>query len=409
MANAAAADRERLTILCLASYEKGHDFMREAKRQGARVFLITSLSLQNKADWPLESIDDIFYMPDQDKAWNRNDTLLAISHLARTEIIDRVVALDDFDLEMAASLREHLRIPGMGETTTRYFRDKLAMRMQAMEAGLNVPEFVHLLNDEKVRRFTERVPPPWVLKPRGMAGAIGIKVLHSLDELHAADHSLGDKRSFFLVEQYIPGDVCHVDSIVYENEILFACASQYGHPPLDVSHTGGIFTTQLLERGSADSEALLAKNKRVLGAMGLLRGVSHTEFIKGADGVLYFLETSARVGGAHIAELVHAGTGLNLWGEWAKIEIAGGKLPYQPPLPSNDYAALLVSLAKQEHPDTSAYHDPEVVWRMKMPHHVGMILKSPNRARVAQLLSNYVARVQKDFATVAPPRDTPTN
>jgi hypothetical protein len=94
-----------LTFLCLASYEKGHDFMREAKRQGARVFLITSLSLRDTAQWPRESIDDIFYMPDQDKTWNRNDTLLAISHLARTEVIDRVVALDDFDLEMAASLR----------------------------------------------------------------------------------------------------------------------------------------------------------------------------------------------------------------------------------------------------------------------------------------------------------------
>jgi biotin carboxylase len=398
-----------MTFLCLASYEKGHDFMREAKRQGARVFLITSLSLQDKARWPRESIDDIFYMPDQDKAWNRNDTLLAISHLARTEVIDRVVALDDFDLEMAASLREHLRIPGMGETTTRYFRDKLAMRMQAQEAGLQVPDFVHLLNDAKLREFTGRVPPPWVLKPRGMAGAIGIQMIHSVDELRAADHALGDKRSFFLVERYVPGDVCHVDSIVYENEILFAVASQYGYPPLDVSHRGGIFTTRLLERGSPAAEALAAENRRVLGAMGLLRGVSHTEFIRGDDGILYFLETSARVGGAHIAELVEAATGLNLWGEWAKIEIAGGKLPYAPPPPANDYAALLVSLAKQEQPDTSAYNDPEIVWRMQMPHHVGMIVKSPQRERVGELLDRYVERVKQDFATVAPPRDTPTN
>ncbi len=73
-----------LTFLCLASYEKGHDFLREAKRQGARVFLITSQSLQNTAQWPRESLDDIFYMPDRDKNWNRGDTLLAISHLART-------------------------------------------------------------------------------------------------------------------------------------------------------------------------------------------------------------------------------------------------------------------------------------------------------------------------------------
>ena len=164
----------------------------------------------------------------------------------------------------------------------------------------------------------------------------------------------------------MPGDVCHVDSIVYENQMLFAVASQYGYPPLDVSHRGGIFTTRLLERGSPDAQALLAKNQRVLAAMGLLRGVSHTEFIKGDDGMLYFLETSARVGGAHIAELVEAATGLNLWGEWAKVEIAGGKLPYAPPPPANDYAALLVSLAKQEHPDTSAYDDPEIVWRMQM-------------------------------------------
>ncbi len=322
-----------LTFLCLASYEKGHDFMREAKRQGARVFLITSLSLRDKAQWPLESIDDIFYMPDQDKTWNRNDTLLAISHLARTQAIDRVVALDDFDLEMAASLREHLRIPGMGETTTRYFRDKLAMRMRAIEAGLKVPEFVHLLNDDKVREFTTRIPPPWVLKPRLMAGAIGIQVVRSLDELHAADYALGDQRSFFLVERYVSGDVCHVDSIVYENKVLFAVASQYGRPPLDVSHGGGIFTTRLLERGSALSQSLLAANARVLPAMGLLRGVSHTEFIVGSDGELYFLETSARVGGAHIAELVEAGTGLNMWAEWAKVEYAGGAKPYDPPRP----------------------------------------------------------------------------
>jgi biotin carboxylase len=398
-----------LTFLCLASYEKGHDFLREAKRQGARVFLITSQSLQDIAQWPRESLDDIFYMPDRDKSWNRNDTLLAISHLARTHAIDRVVALDDFDLEMAASLREHLRIPGMGETTTRYFRDKLAMRMQAMDAGLRVPEFVHLLNDEKVREFTERIPPPWVLKPRFMAGAIGIQTMHSLDELRAADHLLGDQRSFYLVERFVKGNVCHVDSIVYKNQVLFAVASQYGHPPLSVSHQGGIFTTVVLERGSQVAETLLAHNVLVLEAMGLLRGVSHTEFIRGEDGALYFLETSARVGGAHIAELVEAATGLNLWAEWAKVEIAGGKLPYAPPPPLQDYAALLVSLAKQEHPDISAFADPEIVWRMQRPHHVGMIIKSPRRERVAELLDQYVERVKKDFATVAPPRDKPTN
>jgi biotin carboxylase len=137
---------------------------------------------------------------------------------------------------------------------------------------------------------------------------------------------------------------------MYEGDVPFAVASRYGHPPMETSHHGGIFTSQLLDRGSPEAQALVAKNERVLAELGLLRGVSHTEFIRGEDGKLYFLETSARVGGAHIAELVEAATGINLWAEWAKVEIAGGRDAYAPPAPAPGYAGLLVSLARQEHP-----------------------------------------------------------
>jgi len=164
-----------LTVLCLASYEKGHDFLRECKRQGCTVLLLTSESLMNSAKWPREVIDDIFYMPDVNKKWNLQHTILAVSHLARDRRIDRIIPLDDFDLETAAALREHMRIPGMGETTTRYFRDKLAMRARAQFAGLPVPEFVRLLSDSEIHDFSHRVSPPWMLKPHSQASAIGLK------------------------------------------------------------------------------------------------------------------------------------------------------------------------------------------------------------------------------------------
>ena len=135
--------------------------------------------------------------------------------------------------------------------------------------------------------------------------------------------------------------------------------------------------TRILERESADALGLVAENERVMTALGMVRGASHTEFIKSkADGRIYFLETSARVGGAHIAELVEAATGLNLWAEWAKVEVASGHGGYRPPVPNQDYAALLISLSRQEHPDTSAYQDPEIVWRLVQDHHAGLILKS---------------------------------
>ncbi len=144
-------------------------------------------------------------------------------------------------------------------------------------------------------------------------------------------------------------------------------------------------------------------------AFGMLRGVSHSEFIRGReDGKLYFLETSARVGGAHIVDLVEAATGINMWAEWAKVEIAGGKAPYQPPTPRKDSAGLLVSLARQEHPDTSSYNDPEIVWRMtEKKHHVGLIVKSPDPQRVQQLLNSYVQRMRQDFLAWQPPLERP--
>jgi biotin carboxylase len=395
-----------MTILCLASYEKGHEFLRQAKRQGCGVLLLTSLSLQGKAEWPMESIDDLFYMPDDDHAWNRADTIKAVSYLARTRVIDRIVALDDFDVELAAALREHLRLPGMGETTVRHFRDKLAMRMTAREKGIDVPDFVHVLNYDALGRFMDGTPAPWVLKPRSLAGAIGIQKIHTADELWPALELLRDMQSFYLLEQFVPGDIFHVDSIVAEKQVAFAIASGYGRPPMEVSHGGGIFTTSILERESDDALRLVAENERVMAALGMVRGVSHTEFIKArADGRIYFLETSARVGGAHIVELVEAATGLNLWAEWAKVEVAGPDGGYRPPVPNRDYAALLISLARQEHPDTAAYNDAEIVWRLMQDHHAGLIVKSPSAARVRELLLEYERRFTEDFYADQPPRD----
>jgi biotin carboxylase len=397
-----------LTVLCIASYEKGQEFMRECKRQGCRVLLLTSHSIRD-ADWPRESLDEIFYMPDDNHKWVLEDVIHSVSYMARTEEIDRIVPLDDFDLETAAALREHLRVPGMGDTTTRYFRDKLAMRMQAQEAGIAVPEFAHVLNYERLREYMRRVPAPWLLKPRFEASATGIKKIKQPDELWPALDALGNRQCYHVLERYVPGDIYHVDSIVYGSEVLFAVVNRYGHPPLDVAHGGGIFTTRTALRGTADETALQEINRAVLRAMRLPHGVSHTEFIKGRDdGKFYFLETSARVGGANIVELIEAATGINLWAEWAKIEIAGGKPgAYRVPPAREDYAGLLVSLARQEYPDTSSYDDPEIVWRMNKHAHVGLILKSHDPARIEHLLDDYSKRFYRDFHAVHPPAERP--
>lgn len=396
------ADSQPLTILCLASYEKGAEFMRECKRHNCRVLLLTSESIASE-DWPRESIDNIFLIPDVNNKWNLDDVINGVSYLARTEIIDRIVALDDFDLETAAALREHLRVPGMGETTTRYFRDKLAMRVRASEAGIPIPDFIHVLNYDTLNDYMARVSPPWLLKPRFEASATGIKKISRPDELWNAIEELGDRQSYHILEQFVPGDIFHVDSIVSEEEVVFAAAHKYGSPPLDVAHGGGIFTTATVPHDSDDERALLELNRQILQAKGLVRGVSHTEFIKGhADSRFYFLETSARVGGANIVELVEAATGLNLWAEWAKIEVARDQRDYRLPSIRKDYAGLIISLARQEHPDTSAFADDEIVWRLNKRYHAGLIVRSSNPSRISELLEEYTRRFYQDFFAMQP-------
>lgn len=393
-----------LTFLCITTYEKGQEFMRECKRRGCRVILLTAEKLRN-ADWPREALDDTFYLPDEIPL---NDIVKAVTHLARNEKLDRIVALDEFDMETAATLREHLRIPGMGLTTMRYFRDKLAMRMRALERHIRVPDFVPVVNHGDVRYYLDHVPGPWVLKPRQEASAIGIKKINTPDELWPLLDALGDKQSAHLLEKFLPGDVYHVDSVVSEKEVVFANVSKYGKPPMNVAH-GGVFTTYTVPRESEIDRDLRAINRELIASLGLLRGVAHAEFIRAyADGNFYFLECAARVGGAYINEMVEAATGINLWREWARIEVSGGDGSYKIPAVREDYAGVILSLAKQENPDTSGYNDPEVHYRIKKHHHAGLVLQSSDPDRIPALLEGYSQRFAHEFLAVEPPRDKPT-
>jgi biotin carboxylase len=291
----------------------------------------------------------------------------------------------------------------------RYFRDKLAMRMRALDRGVRVPDFVPVFNHGDIRYYLEHVSPPWVLKPRQEASAIGIKKIHAGDELWPILEQLGDKQSSYLLEKFVPGEVYHVDSVVSEKEVVFANVSQYGKPPMNVALGGGVFTTFTVARRSEADDGLRQINRELIAALGLVRGVAHAEFIQAhADGNFYFLECAARVGGAYINEMVEAATGVNLWREWARIEVSGDDGSYRLPPVREEYAGVILSLARQDDPDTSGFNDPEVFLRIKRHHHAGLVLRSGDQRRIQTLLESYAPRFAQQFTAVEPPREKPT-
>ena len=391
------------TFLCIASYYKGAPLLRACHDLGIHTILLTCESLKDK-DWPWECIDDKFFMPN---LYKQPDVTHAVSYLARERRIDRIIPLDDFDVEIAAALREHLRCPGMGDTTARYFRDKLAMRVQAQDCGIKVPDFVGMLNYEAISEYADRVAPPWVLKPRSEAGSVGIKKVQSKEQLWELVHSLGDRQSYYLAEKYVSGDVFHVDSIVYDKKVLFSRAHRYGVPPFDVWNHGGVFSSQSLPLNGKLSKDLIKLNEKMVEAMGLVRGVTHTEFIQGQDGELYFLEKAARVGGANIDKLVEASSDIDLWREWARLELANlNKESYKVPKAAKDHAGLLVCLSKDAQPDLSGFDAPEVIWKEGKDFHAAILLRSKSDERIQTLTEQYKKQLQQDVLAVAPPTET---
>ena len=393
-------------ILCISTYEKGQAFLQEAARLGCVVTLLTVDSLRD-ADWPRESLTEMLTMPE---GLTPQQVLNTVCYMARGRKFDRIVALDEFDLETAALLREHLRMPGMGETATRFFRDKLAMRVKAKEMGVSVPEFTGVFNYDDLRAFMAAVPGPWLLKPRTNASAIGIKPIDEPEQLWRLLDQLGDLQTHYVLERFVAGEVYHVEGVSWNGKVLFAAPHKYGHPPMQTMHKGGVFTTRSLPPGSEDAKGLIAIHAATLKALGMNAGVTHTEFIKSKeDGKFYFLETAARVGGAYIAEVVEFAKGLNPWVEWARVEVATvlGK-KYKLPKLKEGFAGSVISLARQETPDLSGYTDPEVVMRLKKHHHAGLIVESGSAERVEDLVNSYGERFLADFSASQPVPDKPT-
>ena len=389
------------TFICISNYFKGSDFLIHLKKLGNKVYLVTSEKLRN-SPWPKEYIDEIFYMEGQDMDWNLEHLLLGVGNFMKSNAIDAIVALDDYDVEKATYLRENLRIDGMGQTTGRYFRDKLAMRMRAKSCGIPIPAFCSLFNDHDINTFADTVSAPWVLKPRSEASASGIIKVYDKDALWIHIHEMGNNRFKYLLEQFKPGDVYHCDSLILDRKVLFRLTSKYLATTMEISQGGGVFRSANIEYNSEDDTNIKKVNDLVMKSFGLKHGAAHTEFIKcNEDGKIYFLETSSRVGGAHLAEMVAAASNINLWKEWAAIEDAIVKeTKYVLPKTKKGYAGIVLTLSKFQHPDLSSFSDSEICFKVPLEYHAGLIVKSENRERILELLNEYANRLVLDYTVV---------
>ncbi|CAN5251836.1 ATPase [soil metagenome] len=395
-------------IVVIASEHKGNEFLEECRNADWHVTLVTRKDLLDYP-WAWTALNDVKTV---ERGATPEDYIRVITNIAGNQRIDRIVGLDEFDVLTAAKAREHLQLEGISGSYGLRFRDKLRMRHLACEIGLPCPEFVGTFNSEAINEFLERVPAPWVVKPRTEVSAFGIRKCETAEEVwrHLSEldnrNTWRDHPSQFLIEQFIAGKVYHVDSVVNDGKIVASGVSEYGTPPFTVTHQGGVFTTFTVDHKSKERKALEKLNKKLIEGFEYKRGVAHAEFLQSAEtGEFFLLEVACRVGGAYIANVHEHASGFNLWREWAKLETSMAENSYKPPKLRKEFAGIVLCLAKDEMPDTSHYNEEEIVYRVSKPKHIGLIFHSKKQERLNELLQTYSERIANDFLAVAPAKE----
>ena len=302
----------------MAGSHTGDRFLEELVNLNCRVLLLT-IDEHRGAGWPSDAVSELHSMPAGLTVQQITNT---VTYLARSRKIARVIAFDNFNVQIAAALREHLRIPGMGITTACYFSDRLAGRLKAVQMGMAVPAFTSVTNYEELRQFMQSVPAPWLMTPRSESWGSASRLLLDSEQVWCALDALGDDQSGFLLEQSIDGDRLHVDSLTADGTVVFSAVSSY-RPSSEETNACELLPATRKLSSKADIEQLRRSNAALLSSMRMARGVTHMEFLRSnATGEFYFMETSASVDDRCVADMMQETEGLNLWREWARLEVA---------------------------------------------------------------------------------------
>ena len=256
------------------------------------------------------------------------------------------------------------------------------MRTGASESGFLVPEFCGVCNYDELRAYMGECRPLAVEAARGSLGA-GDSQNSRAGATVARAGRTGRRAEPFLLEQFVPGDIFHVDSIVSESKVVFSGGSSIW-PAADAGDARGR-RVHHADGGSraAGTGGIDALNAELAPSLGMVRGVTHAEYIRAhADGRYYFLEIAARVGGAFIADLVEMATGINLWREWARLEVANLRGETYSAARARLRATRAACFAWPRPPSRTPrdFDAPEIVVRMKKHHHAGLIVRSESRS-----------------------------
>lgn len=228
--------------------------------------------------------------------WDETVLLLKIRQIWNFMGFDKVFAIDEFDIELAATIRDYYGLEGQNKESSKFFRDKLYMNAYVSSRGFNAPQTRKVENIFDVLKISDKIGYPFIVKPRFGAGTSDTVKIDGVDEIDKL-LSIPFERDEFIIQNYIGGELYHIDCFIVKGNPQYIKTSQYLFPTLEHFKGHSTASVQLSEN---ESKLFTNYTKRLIAIMPLPENtLLHLEIFYDGKNIT-FLEIGSRIGGGGV-------------------------------------------------------------------------------------------------------------
>ncbi|EKK9986093.1 ATP-grasp domain-containing protein [Vibrio vulnificus] len=256
-----------------------------------------------------------FYFDDYD---NNDEVEKVAIDLGRKYPIEAVGIISEIDIIRASKIRNALGLSGQNIESAIAFRQKNIMKDIASANDIACAAYSIVKSERDIANFLESNSFPVVFKPSSGLGSVDTFVVASQSELNEKLDTLNFDDC--LVEQFIEGEMLHIDGIVRNGSIAVVSISKYLGSCLDFQVSQPLCSIQLSNESQLYKEALDFTNKIVNAFPFPESSGFHLEVFNTEEG-LVFCEIASRIGGAGVNETIVMSHNVNLAHWWLRLQL----------------------------------------------------------------------------------------
>lgn len=220
--------------------------------------------------------------------------------------------MDEFSTYPAAKLASLMSASGPTIEQATCVRDKVKMKRTLVANRIKTPRQLAYCDISEQTNF------PIVVKPRSMAGSVGVNIIRTYTYFENANyhaenfayHAYTDMSNIELhLEEFIEFPIFHIDGVCINREPQFWSISEYVGSQLDYL-SGSPFGSFSHDRTKFPNTSNMLRNIAL--ALNLHDGAFHIEAFLDKNGEFIILEVAARPGGGQILRMIYLEYGIDL-------------------------------------------------------------------------------------------------